>query len=29
MRNLINNPVRNIRIDPYDPSHWILSSLET
>jgi photosystem II stability/assembly factor-like uncharacterized protein len=27
MRNMVANPVGNFRIDPRDPSHWILSSL--
>jgi photosystem II stability/assembly factor-like uncharacterized protein len=26
-RGLINNPVTNFRIDPFDPAHWILNSL--
>ena len=26
-RGLIRNPVTNFRIDPFDPAHWILSSL--
>lgn len=29
MRNLIGNPVQDFRIDPHDPSHWILSNLGT
>jgi photosystem II stability/assembly factor-like uncharacterized protein len=27
MRSLVGNHVEDFRIDPYDPSHWILSSM--
>jgi photosystem II stability/assembly factor-like uncharacterized protein len=29
MRNLVGNHVGKFRIDPHDPSHWILSSMES
>jgi photosystem II stability/assembly factor-like uncharacterized protein len=29
LRGLTFTPLNNIRIDPYDPEHWIMNSLET
>jgi photosystem II stability/assembly factor-like uncharacterized protein len=29
LRGMTFTPLQNIRIDPYDPAHWIMNSLET